>query len=201
MGLGADLVDPGVGVPLDDPSGAGRSDGANWKRGPREGFFSTGTAIHMPILQFKGVLANFSPIATVLTSDHGGYQLRSNYIFAFRVHSRRCPFDTWNYWLGHMLQPVISPTSVGLWQSLRQSKLGIIILSFQENGYGTGVYWDGEDASPRCWGSYLCQWVHHKNFYNWVRCDVGLPTASPPVHPCRGGPQLHDEKGWASRGC
>jgi hypothetical protein len=29
MGLGADLVDPGVGVPLDDPSGVGTSDGAN----------------------------------------------------------------------------------------------------------------------------------------------------------------------------
>jgi hypothetical protein len=29
MGLGVDSVDPGVIVPLDDPSGAGTSDGAN----------------------------------------------------------------------------------------------------------------------------------------------------------------------------
>jgi hypothetical protein len=103
MGLGADLVDPGVGVPLDDPSGVGTSDGANWKRGPREGFFSIGTAIHMPTLQFKGVLANFSPVAMVLTSVRGGYQLISKLHFCFQVHHRQRPFDTRNYWLGHML--------------------------------------------------------------------------------------------------
>jgi hypothetical protein len=83
MGLGVDLVDLKVVVPFDDLSGVGTNNGANWKQKPKEGFISIGTAIHMPMLQFKGILTNFNPIVTVLTSVHGGYQLIWNYIFTF----------------------------------------------------------------------------------------------------------------------
>jgi hypothetical protein len=110
MGLGVDVVDLEVVIPFDDLSGAGTNNRANWKQRPREGFFSIDTTIHMPTLPFKGILANFNLIITVLTSVHGGYQLISNYIFAFQVHRRQHLFDTWNYWLGHMLQLIVSPT-------------------------------------------------------------------------------------------